>query len=100
MLAVRVAEERESLLRAERVASFTGQVKTFLNSDCTPALPLLKRRKTSCQNSKYKQEQTKEHAVVHWTLVLLRAACNETLAHMPVTGSNVRIQPNALFPCV
>jgi len=74
---------------------------TFLNSDSTPALPLLKRRKPSCQNSKYKQEQTKEHAVVHWTLVLLRAACSATLAHMPVTGrSDARIQPNALFPCV
>ena len=31
--------------------------------DSTPALQLLKRRKPSCQSSRYKQEQTKEHAV-------------------------------------
>jgi len=70
ILAVRVAEERESLLRAERVPPL--QVRRLSKDAChlpkldgTPALALLKRRKTSCQNSKYKQEQTKEHAVVH-----------------------------------
>ena len=50
--------------------------------DSTPALQLLKRRKPSCQSSRYKQEQTKEHAV--WCA---QHGTARHAHHMPVTGN-------------
>ena len=68
--------------------------------DSTPALQLLKRRKPYCQSSRYKQEQTKEHAV--WCAQHGTARGHGTLITCPSPGtrragrSDAWIQPNAL----